>query len=120
MTLQEVVQSFAQDDTLKAVAVLIVLDTLLGVTAAVRAGQFAFAKVVGFLRDDVLGKVVPWFGIYAAWKWAPSVEVLGVGLKEMQEAVFALVVVALLASLTSSLADLGLNLPKSLARGESP
>lgn len=114
-----IVHSFVDDVTFKAVMVLVVLDLALGIFASVKLGQFAFAKVTGFLKDDVLSKVLPWFTIYAAWKYAPSVDVLGVGLKEVQEAVFAGVVIALVASLTSSLADLGLGLPKSLATGEN-
>lgn len=120
MGLSQVVHSFVDDATFKAVVVLVLLDLVIGIIAAVKAGEFAFSKVSGFLKDDILGKVFPWFVIYAAWKWAPSVDVLGVGLKEVQEAVFAGVVIALGASLTSSLADLGLNrLPKSLSTGEN-
>jgi Bacteriophage holin family len=119
MGLSQVVHAFVSDTTFKAVAVLVLLDLVLGIVAAVKLGQFAFSKVSAFLKDDLLGKVLPWFSIYAAWKWAPSVDVLGVGLKEIQEVVFAGVVVALVASLTSSLADLGLTLPKTLATGEN-
>ncbi len=113
------VRAFVSDDTFKAVVVLVVLDLVLGIVAAVKTGRFAFSKVSAFLKDDVLGKFLPWFAIYAAWKWAPSVDVLGVGLKEVQEVVFAGVVVALVASLTASLADLGLGMPKALATGEN-
>lgn len=119
MDLAQVVHAFVNDTTFKAVIVLVLLDLILGIFASVKVGEFAFSKVTGFLKDDVLGKVLPWFTIYAAWKWAPSVDVLGVGLKEVQEAVFAGVVIALVASLTSSLADLGIGMPKSLATGEN-
>lgn len=119
MGLGEVVRAFVNDDTFKAVVVLVVLDVILGVAASVKLGQFAFSKVVAFLKDDVAGKVLPWGAVYGAWKWAPSVDVLGVGLKQVQEVVFAGVVIALVASLTSSLADLGLGMPKALATGEN-
>lgn len=119
MSVSQAVSAFVNDDTFKAVLVLIVLDLVLGIVAAVKTGKFAFSKVSAFLKDDLLGKVVPWFTIYAAWKWAPSVDLLGIGLKEVQEVVFAGVVIALAASLTSSLADLGLQMPKSLATGEN-
>jgi len=116
----EIVLSFVDDAQFKAIVVLVILDLALGVFAAVKAGEFAFTKVSGFLKDDVLSKVLPWFTIYAAWKYAPSVDVVGVGLKEIQEVVFAGVVIALVASLTSSLSDLGLKqVPKSLATGEN-
>jgi len=115
----EIVRSFVDDAAFKAVLVLVVLDLILGIVSSVRNSEFAFTKVSGFLKDDVLSKVLPWFTIYAAWQYAPSVDVIGVGLKEVQEVVFAGVVIALIASLTSSLADLGLTLPKSLATGEN-
>ena len=123
MSWDQVVSAFVNDDTFKAVVVLVVLDIVLGVGASVKAGQFAFAKVVGFLRDDVLGKVLPWFAIYAAAKWAPDVSVLGVDMDAIQKVVFAAVVIALVGSLTSSIADLGLGnigskLPKALGTGE--
>lgn len=114
-----IVRSFVDDVTFKAVLVLVVLDLVLGIFAAVKLNNFAFSKVTGFLKDDVLSKVLPWFTIYAAWKYAPSVDVLGIGLKQVQEVVFAGVVVALVASLTSSLADLGIGMPKVLATGEN-
>lgn len=122
MGLGDVVRAFVSDDTFKAVVVLIILDLILGIIASVKQGEFAFSKVTAFLRDDVLGKVLPWFALYAGWKWAPQADLLGVGLSEIQAVVFAGVAVALIASLTSSLADLGFKPVKgvkSLATGEN-
>jgi hypothetical protein len=112
-------RQFADDATLQAMLVLILLDLVLGIAAAVKLGVFSFAKVAGFLRDDVLGKVIPWFAVYAAWKIAPSVDVLGVDLEVIEKGVFAACVIALVGSLMSSLSDLGINLPNPLARGEN-
>lgn len=120
MSLPTVASDFANDSLLQAVLVLIVLDLVLGVAAAAKGGLFTFAKVAGFARDDILGKVFPWFVIYAAAKFAPDTTVLGIDLDVIQKGVFALVVVALLGSLTSSLTDLGLKIPvPSLDRGEN-
>ncbi len=119
MDLHEVVRQFANDKQLQAVLVLIVLDVVLGIVAAVKLGQFAFSKIAAFLKDDVLGKVVPWFAIFAAAKFAPSVDVLGIDLNQIQTVFWAAVVVALVASLTSSAADLGVTLPRSIATGEN-
>ena len=119
MTVQEVVNDFAHDKQLQAVLVLIVLDVVLGILAAVKLGQFAFSKVAAFLKDDVLGKVVPWFAIFAAAKFAPAVDVLGIDLNQVQTVFWAAVVVALVASLASSANDLGISLPRSLATGEN-
>lgn len=115
----EALKAFVNDATLQAVLVLIALDLVLGVVAAVKTSEFSFAKLAGFARDDVLGKVVPWFVLYAAAFFAPAVDVLGVDLDTVQKGVFALVVVALVGSLMSSLADLGFQLPNPLSRGEN-
>jgi hypothetical protein len=112
-------QAFFDDTLLHAVLVLIAIDIVLGVAAAVKTSDFAFSKVAMFARDDLLGKVVPWFVIYAAAKYAPSVDVLGIDLDAIQKGVWALVVVALVGSLVASLADLGLAIPNPLARGEN-
>lgn len=119
MSLPEVVNSFAHDKQLQAVLVLIVLDIVLGVVASVKLGTFAFSKIAAFLKDDVLGKVVPWFAIFAAAKFAPAVDVLGIDLNQLQTVFWAAVVVALVASLTASANDLGISLPRSLATGEN-
>jgi phage-related holin len=119
MTIPQVAQAFVDDSTFQAVLVLIALDLVLGVTAAVKLGQFTFAKVAGFCRDDLLGKVVPWFAVYCAWKFAPNVDVLGVDLEVVEKGVFVFVVAALVGSLLSSLSDLGLKIPDPLSKGEN-
>ena len=121
MTIQEVVREFANDKQLHAVLVLVALDLILGVVAAVKLGTFAFSKIAGFLKDDVLGKVLPWFAVFAFAKFAPSVDVLGIDLNQIQTALWALVAAALVASLVASLSDLGLGtgLPKALNTGEN-
>jgi hypothetical protein len=119
MTIQEVVQEFAHDKQLHAVLVLIALDLILGVVAAVKLGTFALSKISGFLKDDVLGKVVPWFVIFSAAKFAPSVDVLGIDLNQVQTVLWALVTAALVASLLASLNDLGVSMPKEIGTGEN-
>lgn len=119
MNVSQVVHEFANDKQLQAVLVLIVLDLVLGIIAAVHLGTFAFSKVSAFLKDDVLSKVVPWFAVFAAAKFAPSVDVLGIDLNQIQTVFWAAVVIALVASLTASANDLGVTLPRALATGEN-
>ena len=119
MTYQQVFREFAHDKQLYAVLVLIVVDLVLGVAAAAYKNQFAFSKITGFLHDDVLGKVFPWFVIFAVAKFAPNADVVGIDFNQIQTAAWALVLVALVASLTSSLADFGIQMPKVLATGEN-
>lgn len=121
MTIQQVVQEFANDKQLHAVIVLIALDLVVGVIAAVKTGSFAFSKIAAFLKDDVLGKVLPWFAVFATAKFAPSVDVLGVDLNQIQTGLWVAVAAALAFSLASSLNDLGLgkDLPKAITTGEN-
>lgn len=119
MTYQAVFSSFAHDKQLYAVIILIVVDLILGVGAALYKGTFAFTKITGFLHDDVLGKVFPWFVLFAVSKFAPGADVLGVDFNALQTAAWALVLIALVASLTASLADFGVGMPKVLATGEN-
>ncbi len=119
MSIPDAVNSFAHDKQLQAVLVLIVLDILLGIVAAVKLGMFAFSKISAFLKDDVLGKVVPWFAIFAAAKFAPSVDVLGIDLNQLQTVFWAAVVVALVASLAASADDLGVPMPAVVGTGEN-
>lgn len=118
--MREALIAFTNDELFKAVIVLVALDLVLGVAAAVKnpVQRFSFAKLANFATDDLLGKVFPWFVCYAAWKYAPNVDVLGIDLELVQKGVFAAVVVALVGSLVSSLSDLGINLPNVLSRGE--
>lgn len=110
MNFGALLDSFAHDDLLKAVLVLIVLDVIIGVVAAIvdKEQRFRFDRLGDFLLNDVLGKVFPWFIVYAAAKVAPSVDVLGIDLDAIQKAIWGIVVVVLIASLVQSLGQLGL------------
>jgi holin family protein len=119
MTYQQVFSEFAHDKQLYAVLILIVVDLVLGVGAAAYKNQFAFSKITGFLRDDVLGKVFPWFVLFAVAKFAPNADIVGIDFNQIQTAAWALVLVALTASLTASLADFGIAMPKVIATGEN-
>jgi hypothetical protein len=57
--------------------------------------------------------------LFAVAKFAPNADVLGVDFNALQTAAWALVLVALVASLTASLADFGVALPPVLATGEN-
>jgi hypothetical protein len=113
--------SFADDQLLQAVLVLIVVDLLLGVLAAFKLGTFRVSYLSDFAKTDLLGKVFPWFILYAAGKAAPNTEIIGVDLGDVADAVGVFVAAALVGSLVSSVGDLfpGVTLPKALA-GEKP
>lgn len=103
--LQSLIDQFTADETVLAVAVLVFLDVLLGVSAALKAGTFRFSYLVDFLRNDILGKAIPYFGVWAAVRIGGDFEIGGYG--AIEEIVGAAVAVSLTASILKSLRDLG-------------
>jgi hypothetical protein len=110
--LSQVFAALWHDARLQAALGLVAVDLVLGITAAFHANTFALSKLAGFVRDDLLGKLIPWAVLYAAAKltrvtWADAA----------QNVVYAGVVAAWVGSIASSLKDLGFNvpLPQSLA-----
>ncbi len=119
MTINHLISTFAHDDQTKTVLVLIVLDLVLGVCAAVKLGTFALSYIANFARNDVLAKVIPFFAVYSAGLVAPNVSV-GIdqaNLANLSDLLFVAVAGALVGSLVSSLSDLGFPLPAKLGRG---
>lgn len=99
-------RDFADDPTVRIVAALILLDFVIGIAAAVNARSFRLGWLSDFLRADVLGKVVPYFAVWAAVRVSGDFELAGFGL--IEEGVGATVMLALGASVLNSLRDLGL------------
>jgi hypothetical protein len=112
------IRSFVNDDQLKAVLVLIALDLVLGVGDAIRAKSFRLSYIVDFLRNDVLGKVFPWFVLFAAGFYAPNTDILGLGLDTIADAAWVGVAAALGASILNSIRDFGVPLPDAIAGGD--
>lgn len=114
------VQAFFSDPQFSWVAGMIVLDLILGVAAAFYTKTFALTYVSNFLRNDVLGKVFPWFVLSVGAK-SGVVDVLpgGVDLSTIATGVFVGVMAALIGSLITSLGDFGVTLPTMLQRRNS-
>ncbi len=102
--MQALIELFTDDATVRVVAILVALDFLLGVTAALADGSFRFGWLPDFLRRDILGKVVPYFAVWAAVRLGGDVELGGIGV--IEEGVGATVVAAMSASILNSLRDL--------------
>jgi hypothetical protein len=115
----EAIRAFVNDDQLKAVLVLIALDLVLGVGDAIRDKSFRLSYIVDFLRNDVLGKVFPWFVLFSAGFYAPNVDILGLGLDTIADAAWIGVAAALGASILNSVRDFGVPLPDAIA-GDDP
>lgn len=118
MSITEILHSFAGDTQVKAVVILIAADLVLGVLAAVKTNTFRLTYLSNFLRNDVIGKVLPWFALFAFGKTSGAA-VLGVDFGTIADAAFIGVAAALAGSLASSLADLGVALPAAIA-GHAP
>ncbi len=114
-------REFADDPTVRLVAGLILIDFVLGVSAGVKAKSFRLGWISDFLRNDVLGKCVPYFAVWAAVRVSGDFEILGYG--AIEETVGLAVVLSLGASALNSLRDLGLakdSLPDELAGSDTP
>jgi hypothetical protein len=102
----ELLDQFVEDPTVIALAILVALDIILGVAAAIKAKTFKFVLVGDFLRADVLGKLVPYYGVWAAVHLTGDIDLGGFGV--IEESVGALAIAAIGASILNSLRDLGL------------
>lgn len=99
-------QSFSDDPTVRTIYSLVVADLVFAVIAAVVITRdFHFARVVDFLRDDVLGKVLPYFALWVMLHVSGLDFQIG-GLDVIEEATGAGVIAALLASLLGTLKEL--------------
>ena len=110
MTFGQLVQQFFADGKVEALAVLIVVDLLVGIAAAFKLGNFRLSYVADFLRNDVAFKVVPYFVLHAAAIVAGQRDILIDGLDwgVIAGGAYGVLVVALAASILKSVGDLGL------------
>ena len=113
---QNVLNAFVDDPTVRVIAVLVALDFVLGTFAAVKSGTFRLSFFADVFRNDVLGKVLPYYALWAA------VHVSGIdwsigGFDVIEESTGAIVIAALAGSVLNSLRDLGLgqSLPNTIA-----
>jgi hypothetical protein len=114
------IRQFTDDPTVRLVAALVALDFILGIAAAFRAGTFRLGWLSDFLRRDVLGKLVPYFAVWAAVRLGGDLELAGVG--AIEETVGLAVVASVGASILNSLRDLGVlnGAPDALAGSDTP
>ena len=110
----DLLNQFTEDPTVIGLAILVALDVLLGVIVALKNHTFKFVIVSDFLRADVLGKLVPYYAIWAAVHVGGDVMLGDFGI--IEESAGALALAAIGASVLNSVRDLGLTkLPDSVA-----
>ncbi len=102
-----IVEAFTDDPTVRIIAGLWVLDFLLGLFAGIKAGEFRLSYIADTFRNDVLGKILPYYTLWA------MLHVTGIdwsigGLDVVEESAGGVVIAALLGSVLNSLRDLGL------------
>lgn len=112
----QLLNQFTEDPTVLALSVLVGLDVVLGVLAALKAGTFKFVIIADFLRADVLGKLLPYYGVWLALHVGSGNDIQLGDFGVIEETVGALAIAAVGASVLNSLRGLGLsNLPDSVA-----
>lgn len=116
----DALRAFAQDDQLHLALVLIALDLILGVGAAFKVGSFRLSYFADFAKTDLLGKVFPWFVLFAFGFASPAADIGGLSIEDIADGAWIAVVAALVGSITSSLAVFGVPLPAALGAGEKP
>ncbi len=120
MDITQILSAFAHDKQVGVVVALIVADVVLGVAAAVKLGTFRLTYLSNFARNDLLGKVFPWFVIFALDHASSSAGIVGpIDWSQANTVAFAAVTLAMAGSILSSLADFGINLPATVA-GHAP
>ncbi len=112
MGIGNLLHAFFEDTRTQIALLLVILDVVLGVVAVFvdDTQGFRLSYVGDFLRNDVLGKVVPFFVLYGGYKYAASADLVipGLDMEVLMNAAWGIVLLALGGSLLSSLSDLGL------------
>ena len=105
--MQEAIRSFFVDDRLAWVLLLLSLDFVLGAGGAILAGKFRLSYIADFARNDLLGKVFPWFVLYLGYKYAPSTDIIipGFDLEVLMNAAWVALAAALVGSILASLKE---------------
>jgi hypothetical protein len=113
----ELLNQFQSDPTVVGLAILVALDVVLGVLSAFKRGVFKFVIIADFLRADVLGKLLPYYGIWVAVHVGGDLMIGDLGL--IEESTGALALAAIGASVLNSVKELGLsNLPEPVAAND--
>ncbi len=110
------IKQFGNDPETIAIVVLIVVDFLFGVSAAVvsKTQSVNLTYLADFLRADVLSKLVPYAGLWFLFQVSGDVN-LG-ELELLETGTSAAIILALVASVLKSLADLGVPIPGIVAK----
>jgi hypothetical protein len=122
MSITQALAALAADEKLAAALALLAVDVVLGIGGSFYNKTFSLAYVSDFLGTDVLRKFIPWGVVYAIDKVTHGAGIdlgpLGVDTGDVAMTFYGLMTLALLGSITNSLAVFGVSLPVALSRGE--
>lgn len=102
-----VLNAFVDDPTVRLIAVLVALDFVLGTAAALYTRTFRLSFLADAFRNDVLGKLVPYYALWAALHVSGIDWSIG-GFDVIEETAGAVAIAALVGSVLNSLRDFGL------------
>lgn len=105
----ELARTFWNDGKVEALVILIVLDFLLGVIAALKLGTFRLSYIADFLRKDVVFKMGGYLILYAGALFAGEADIIidGLDLGVIAGAGYIVIVGAMVGSILNSIRDLG-------------
>lgn len=93
----------------QVIVILIAIDVLLGIIAALYRKEFVFGKLVNFMKAPVLGYVFGFAVLQAVGMALPNLAFL-------IPIAFALIVIGLIASIFRNLGKLGIPVPSDLKK----
>lgn len=120
MSIVQMLSEFAHDTKVHIALFIVAADFLLGVAAAAKLGTFRLSFVADLLKRDVLFKLAPYLGLYSLALVAGSADIVipGLDFGVLAGAAYALLLAALVGSILSSVRDLGVSMPTSVAGPE--
>lgn len=109
MSVGEFLRVFWNDGKVEILAILVALDFLLGVAAAIKLGTFRLSYISDFVRKDVIFKIGGYLVVYAGAVFAGQADIVidGLDLGVIAGSVYVVIVAAMVGSLLNSLRDLG-------------
>lgn len=113
--------TFADDTKVQILLLLLAADFVFGVGAAIKEGTFRLSYIADILKRDLLGKVLPYFGVYvlALVQGHENLIIPGLDFGVIAGAAYGIAVLSMVGSLLNSLAAFGLKLPPAVAGDEN-
>ncbi len=115
--IQTWLHTFASDTKVHVALLLVLADFVLGVGSALKRGSFRLAYVADLLKNDILGKLLPYLGFYILALVAGGIKILpipGLDFGFLAGSAYVVLVTAMTASILNSAKELGVPVVKSL------